>query len=247
MYCMSSQDQASPLPDAQEKLEELESVLAALAHASRLHILLVVLFHGGTISAGEIAGRFRHSWPTISRHLRVLEQSGLLQVVKVGRSRVYRVNDQRLQVVRDWLRWFDQPPQGDAVPAAATRPEIVLRDIALAYPAAQEVLLDGERVIKVQRRNFLILAADRSGFQMTARLPTSRAAALQHPFVRPKQYRLGKNDWITVSFGPGDELPLELLWEWIDESYRAAAPTKLLAGLPSPPPVPQGAAGNKAK
>src|SRR5579864_4394011 len=123
--------------DAQEKLEELESVLAALAHASRLHILLVVLFHGGAISAGEIAGRFSHSWPTTSRHLRVLEQAGLLRFEKQGRTRVYRVNNEKLQVVRDWLRWFEQPPAPTAAPGGP-RPEIVLRDIALAYPEAQE-------------------------------------------------------------------------------------------------------------
>ena len=35
-------------------------------------------------------------------------------------------------------------------------------------------------------------------------------------------------------FGPEDDIPLEMLKAWIDESYRAVAPEKLAAGLPAP-------------
>jgi DNA-binding transcriptional ArsR family regulator len=232
--------------DAQERLDELETVLAALAHASRLHILMAVLFQGGVMSAGEIAGRFSHSWPTTSRHLRVLEQAGLLQFEKQGRTRVYRVNNQRLQVVRDWLRWFEQPPAPAKTPSGF-RAETVLRDIALAYPAAQEEIVDGERVFKVRRQAFLMLAADERGLKVATRLPASRAAALANPFVQPIQYRLGKSDWVSATFGPGDELPLELLWDWIDESYRSVAPSDLLANLPAPPPIPQASRRKKSR
>jgi DNA-binding transcriptional ArsR family regulator/predicted DNA-binding protein (MmcQ/YjbR family) len=230
--------------DTQEKLDDLAGVLAALAHASRLHILMVVLVHGGTMSAGEVAGRFSHSWPTTSRHLRVLEQAGLLQFEKQGRTRVYRVDSDRLHIVRDWLRWFEQPPQEIAEPAAV-RPEHVLREIALAYPDAQEERTEGKRVIKVRRRPFLLLEADDRRLNVSTRLPASHAAALKLPFVQAVQYRLGKSDWICATFQPGEEIPLELLWEWIDESYRAVAPRKVLARLPAPPPAPQSAAGRK--
>jgi DNA-binding transcriptional ArsR family regulator len=94
--------------DAQRRLQELDAVLSALAHAARRHILLVVWFRGGAMSAGDIAGRFSHSWPTTSRHLRVLVQAGLLQVEKRGRTRFYRVDKQKLGVVREWLKWFDK-------------------------------------------------------------------------------------------------------------------------------------------
>lgn len=100
-------------------MEELEIVFTALAHAARRHILLVVWFRGGAMSAGDIAGRFSHSWPTTSRHLRILEEAGLLEVKKQGRARVYRVNDQKLQAVRDWLKWFDRShdPATEVTPA----------------------------------------------------------------------------------------------------------------------------------
>lgn len=97
--------------DASQRLAETEEVFAALAHPARRHILLVVRFRGGNMTAGEIVRRFSCSWPTTSRHLRVLEKAGLLTHEKAGRTRIYRVNNAKLDRVRAWLRWFDEPPQ----------------------------------------------------------------------------------------------------------------------------------------
>jgi DNA-binding transcriptional ArsR family regulator len=92
---------------AERELDELDVVFGALAHASRRHILLVLHFRGGELSAGEIAQRFGCSWPTTSRHLRVLEDAGLVLVEKRGRARVYRLASKRLtQVTMSWLKHF---------------------------------------------------------------------------------------------------------------------------------------------
>ncbi|MGH9322793.1 MAG: metalloregulator ArsR/SmtB family transcription factor [Vicinamibacteria bacterium] len=91
-----------------ERLAELDAVVAALAHPSRRQILLVVHFRGGEMTAGEIADRFSCAWPTVSRHLRVLERAELVVHEKRGRTRVYRLNRRKLSVVKDWLRWFDK-------------------------------------------------------------------------------------------------------------------------------------------
>jgi len=98
--------------DAVRRLEVLDDVVAALAHASRRQILLVVHFRGGEMTAGEIASRFECAWPTVSRHLRVLEASGLLMQEKRGRTRNYRIDKDKLEVVREWLAWFDGDKRG---------------------------------------------------------------------------------------------------------------------------------------
>ena len=72
------------------------------------------------MTAGQIAGRFAHAWPTTTRHLRVLEDADLLAHDKVGRARVYRVRRDRLAILEDWLAWFDRAP---ALAAAAAPPE----------------------------------------------------------------------------------------------------------------------------
>lgn len=88
-------------------LYDLESVFNALAHQSRRTILLVLQARGGEMSSGAIASRFDCSWPTTTRHLRVLEDAGLVHVRLRGRERVYRLDIDRLRTVAgSWLARF---------------------------------------------------------------------------------------------------------------------------------------------
>ena len=83
------------------------AIFAALAHPTRREVLLVINFRDGAMTAGEIAARFSCRWPTVTRHLCVLESSGLLSVTKRGRTRTYRLNRRILVGALDgWARWF---------------------------------------------------------------------------------------------------------------------------------------------
>jgi DNA-binding transcriptional ArsR family regulator len=69
--------------------------------------LLSLLHHGGEMTAGEIARRFGCSWPTTSRHLRQLEEAGLVTVEVRGRERAYELAAERLsRVVGGWIERF---------------------------------------------------------------------------------------------------------------------------------------------
>jgi len=98
---------------AEVRLDDLEHVFAALAHEQRRHILLTLRFRGGEMTAGAIADRFHCSWPTTTRHLRVLEDAGLVTVEKRGRERFYKLETERLlKIAGDWLDWF-KPKAGE--------------------------------------------------------------------------------------------------------------------------------------
>ena len=94
-------------PDPKSRLEALDAVVAALAHPARRQILLTVHLREGSMTAGQIAGRFACAWPTTTRHLGILETAGLLRAEKIGRTRVYRLRRERLTLVKEWLSWFD--------------------------------------------------------------------------------------------------------------------------------------------
>lgn len=109
--------------------------------------------------------------------------------------------------------------------------EAALREIALAYPEAHEDFPWGERAIKVRGKVFLFLSASGEGLSLSTKLPQSAKSALLLPFAEPTHYGLGKSGWVTASFGARDKPPIAIFRAWIDESYRAVAPKKLVASL----------------
>jgi DNA-binding transcriptional ArsR family regulator len=84
-------------------------MFTALAHPARRRILMTLNFEGGSMTAGAIADLFGHSWPTTTRHLRVLESATLVRQERRGRTRTYTIDLRRLALVRDWLAWFWKP------------------------------------------------------------------------------------------------------------------------------------------
>jgi len=112
--------------------------------------------------------------------------------------------------------------------------ELALRDIAMAYPEAHEDFPWGHRAIKVKGKAFVFMSGGDEQLTLTTKLPASSEVALLLPYVSPTGYGLGKSGWVTATFGPQDEAPVEMLREWIDESFRAVAPKKLVAQLAAP-------------
>jgi DNA-binding transcriptional ArsR family regulator len=89
------------------ELDALDAVFSALAHESRRTILSVLHARGGSMTSGEIASRFECSWPTTTRHLRLLENAGLVHVEVSGRERIYRLDANRLlDVSGGWIDRF---------------------------------------------------------------------------------------------------------------------------------------------
>ena len=90
------------------RLDEIETVFAALAHEARRHVLLLLAHLGDELPSGYLAARFQHSWPTTSRHLKILQEAGLVVVRREGRSSWYRLDRERLErVAGGWLRHLE--------------------------------------------------------------------------------------------------------------------------------------------
>lgn len=127
--------------------------------------------------------------------------------------------------------------------------EAELRKTALSYPETYEEEPWGHRVVKVKGKIFAFIDVSKTGLQVTTKLPLSGAMALTFPFATPTGYGLGKSGWVSSSFKKDEDVPTGLLLEWIDESYRALAPkklVKLLSGVPQEE-APKAAAKTKGK
>jgi DNA-binding transcriptional ArsR family regulator len=67
---------------------------------------ILVMLRERRMSAGQIADRFAVSRPAVSRHLRVLRESGLVHDELTGRQRFYRLDPAPLATLVEWLTPF---------------------------------------------------------------------------------------------------------------------------------------------
>jgi len=108
-----------------------------------------------------------------------------------------------------------------------------LSRLALSYPDTREDHPWGHSAFKVKRKVFLFLFYEKGLLSLSLKLPESAKLALSLPFASPTSYGLGKSGWVTAKFNGTNEVPLEMLAEWIDESFRAIAPKRVLTKLDS--------------
>jgi len=107
---------------------------------------------------------------------------------------------------------------------------------ALAYPDAWKDHPWGDTVVKVGKKIFVFLGLADGELHVTCKLPHSFDAALSAlPFAEATGYGLGPSGWVTATFEGKQKVPIPLLLDWIDESYRAVAPAKLVKQLPEDP------------
>ena len=63
------------------------------------------------------------------------------------------------------------------------------------------------------------------------KLPETSPYAVMMSFAKAMDSGLGKHGWISAELTPDDSIPLDMLLEWLEESYRAVAPKRLIAEL----------------
>jgi DNA-binding transcriptional ArsR family regulator len=79
----------------------LDHVFGALADPTRRAILARLAL--GEVTVGELAAPFDMSLPAVSKHLRVLEQAGLIRKDRVAQSRPCRIEPETLKAVDAWM------------------------------------------------------------------------------------------------------------------------------------------------
>ena len=102
----------------------MNRVFKALADPTRRHVLQ--LLRQRPMSAGELSEHFTVAKPTMSAHFAVLQEAGLIEAEKHGRTILYRL---KMSVLEDALLGFaetlgwDMKPQSGASPRTARTPQ----------------------------------------------------------------------------------------------------------------------------
>ena len=84
--------------------DQLSATFAALADPTRRAILARLVL--GETSVGELAKPFDISGPAISKHLKVLENAGLITRGREAQWRPCRIEPNALKNVDDWLERY---------------------------------------------------------------------------------------------------------------------------------------------
>jgi DNA-binding transcriptional ArsR family regulator len=95
----------------------LDRVFRALGDATRMAV--IERLGQGPASASDLAKPFVMAFPSFTQHLNLLESSGLVTSQKIGRSRLYSLQQQRLDTATSWLEqqrthWNQRLDQLDA-------------------------------------------------------------------------------------------------------------------------------------
>jgi len=84
----------------------MSDVFRAMADPTRREILR--LLRNGPLTSGQIAERFPTSWPTVSRHLAMLRDAGLILSQRHGQQVEYELNttvfEDLIQHLMEWTR-----------------------------------------------------------------------------------------------------------------------------------------------
>jgi DNA-binding transcriptional ArsR family regulator len=83
-----------------------DDVFAALASPARREVLRLLL--DGPRTVNDLASHFDMRRPSVSEHLRVLREAGLVSEQRAGRERRYQLEPRPFTEVRDWLDPYER-------------------------------------------------------------------------------------------------------------------------------------------
>lgn len=81
-------------------------VFAALAEPRR-RAIIDLLATKGALAAGAIVIALGLPQPTVSKHLAILREVGVVDVEKLGTQRLYSLNPSELKTMYDWIKMYE--------------------------------------------------------------------------------------------------------------------------------------------
>ena len=83
---------------------ELDKIFEALANEHRREMIYVLGLQPYSIS--QLASQRDLSLPAIHKHIKILENAGLIKLKKIGRIKFLALNRQSLRGLQDWLMQY---------------------------------------------------------------------------------------------------------------------------------------------
>ncbi len=90
------------------KKYSIDKIFKALADANRREIFHLLVVATSALSLTQITAEFDISRQGITKHIKLMEDAGLIQTHNKGRERFCEVNPTPLNEIKDWLAVYDK-------------------------------------------------------------------------------------------------------------------------------------------
>jgi len=90
------------------KKKAINKVFKAIADPTRREIFHVLMVASAAMSLTQISQQFDISRQGVTKHVRLLEEAGLVKTVSQGRERFCEANATPLDEIKNWLAVYDK-------------------------------------------------------------------------------------------------------------------------------------------
>lgn len=88
--------------------DKITKLFKAIADPTRRDIFHALVIATSALSITQISNQFEISRQGITKHIKTLEEAGLIHIQSQGRERFCNANPKELQEVNKWLKFYEQ-------------------------------------------------------------------------------------------------------------------------------------------
>ncbi len=87
---------------------KITKTLKAIADPTRREIFHALVIATTAMPITEVSAQFEISRQGVTKHLKTLEDAGLVEIISIGRERFCSADAKPLKVVNKWLKFYEQ-------------------------------------------------------------------------------------------------------------------------------------------
>lgn len=88
--------------------DKITRLLKAIADPTRRDIFHALVIASTALSISQISNQFEMTRQGVTKHIKTLEEAGLVHIETKGRERFCNANAQPLQEINQWLKFYEQ-------------------------------------------------------------------------------------------------------------------------------------------
>ncbi|WP_036384853.1 helix-turn-helix transcriptional regulator [Muricauda sp. MAR_2010_75] len=88
--------------------DNITKILKAIADPKRREIFHALIIASSALSITQISGQFEISRQGVTKHIKTLEQAGLVEISSKGRERFCIADAKPLKKIKEWVKFYEQ-------------------------------------------------------------------------------------------------------------------------------------------